>query len=872
MITYISSSNADKYNLLFDKASKALIANPPENREDEFSDNFAITTLNEYFAYLEDLVKTSTDEDISRFFVRLPLDEDFFEIDANSRTIKVPGSSFGRYGVGVQGDELAEVVYFVIDRYFDSTDLASKEINIVIQWEAKDANKKTIAGISQHFGKDIETIPGKIIFGWPISHELTAAAGNIKFAVRFYQLGESDENDARQLVYSFSTLPAEVSINSSLNYDLINHSVKEIDHGKIITNRIRNAGTYDPSAPIPGEPIVTIPLYVISPEGNELVKIVDLPADENSEVKLAISAKNSDIGKISYDWRKFSYNSASGSYEADSVEIKAIEYKYQEEIPDSAEDLPSVDQEYYTVTFDEGNRVTAANLVTKDRIQAIEIGSKVIPAEEEGEEEQVVFFFRENGAEIHLYKKLSVASVNTVGEYSVDVKARTSVNTTVRKMDKDERIRIPGPLKPVINLPEEGENVSVTEDDKVTHVISSGNAAVLTANAVAGEAGKSPAEVGENPQVTLDYNWKKVSSDGVETDIVASAPTMPVAALPVAQLPDDPAWLENTEEDGVPGAKGIFNQEHIKIVQSGSNVVIYPDSELKFYESTDSAQGRHQWIAIDIDSGKDSLEGVTWGDGVHEATTFTSEAENELGVANGHIVFWFKADEASAPNSVTRYINNKPLTFQISMDAPSNVQYSFNGDKSEITLVGLPAEGLDDSYVVEVKATRNKVSTTEKSGKYRVTNAPKAPVLSYAGQPVDTVIHAVDKQDFRGNYNSLSFNIEEPALSDGITYLWMHGIVDNEADYDDYKQIKAQIDLDGALAAILGNTEFPGTKDEICDADVAHYEDGEIVFGASSGNKTYQLKAEDNGIYYCIVINELNNNKAASVGPFFKVN
>ena len=132
MVTYISSANADKYNLLFDKASKALIENPPENREEEFSEDFAITTLNEYFAYLEDLGKISDNEDISRFFVRLPLDEDFFEIDANSRTVKVPNSSFGRYGVGVQGDELAEVVYFTIDRYFDSTDLASDDLNIVI--------------------------------------------------------------------------------------------------------------------------------------------------------------------------------------------------------------------------------------------------------------------------------------------------------------------------------------------------------------------------------------------------------------------------------------------------------------------------------------------------------------------------------------------------------------------------------------------------------------------------------------------------------------------------------------------------------------------------------------------------------------------
>ena len=484
MVTYISSANADKYNLLFDKASKALIENPPENREEEFSEDFAITTLNEYFAYLEDLVKISDNEDISRFFVRLPLDEDFFEIDANSRTVKVPNTSFGRYGVGVQGDELAEVVYFTIDRYFDSTDLASDDLNIVIQWEAKNASKEVIAGISQHFGKDIETIPGKIIFGWPISHELTEAAGNIKFAVRFYQLGESDDNGARQLVYSFSTLPAEVTINASLNYDLINHSVKEIDHGRVITNRIKNVGIYDPSAPIPGEPIVTVPLYVMSPEGNELVKIVDLPVGENSIVKLAISARNSDIGNISYDWKKFSYDSTSGSYESDSIGISSVTFEYEEVVPPTPPAKLPEDQEYYTVEFDSDNHVVASTLVSRDRIANIEVNGNN---------------FVEGGVEIYLYKKLSVASVNTVGEYSVDVKARTSVNTTVRKMDREERIRIPGPLKPIINLPEENENISVTVEDKTVHAITNNGSITLKAAAEPGEKDRPASEVGEDP-------------------------------------------------------------------------------------------------------------------------------------------------------------------------------------------------------------------------------------------------------------------------------------------------------------------------------------------------------------------------------------
>ena len=867
MVTYISSANADKYNLLFDKASKMLIEKPPADRPDSFSEDFAITTLNEYFAYLEDLVKISDQEDISRFFVRLPLDEDFFEIDANSRTIKVPNSSFGRYGVGVQGDELAEVVYFTIDRFFDSTDLASNDINIVIQWEVRNEKRELVAGISQHFGKDIETIPGKIIFGWPISHELTEAAGTIRFAVRFYQTGSGDSEEVRQLVYSFSTLPAEVTINASLNYDLINHSVKEIDHGKTITSRIKNNGIYDAGAPIPSEPIITIPLYVVSPEGNELVKIVDLPVGENSVVKLAVSARNADIGAISYDWRKFAYDPTTGSYEKDPTgESLPAQIEYEE--ADPAEELSDI-QEYYIVQFDADHKVVTASLMSRDRIANLEIGSKTITIENEDEETETISVpvFMENGAEIHLYKKMSVASVDTVGEYAVDIRARTSANSVMRYMRSDERIRIPGPLKPVISLPEESEGISVTTEDGKVHAIADNGTVTLIVPAVPGEEDRPAEEVGENPQVVLNYQWKQVSN-GVATDVIAVAPIMPVSVLPASQLPDDEAWLEEASENGALGAKGIFNQEHVSVIQNGTSVTIYPDTELKSFWSTDENQRdtEHQWLALDIDTGLETLEGVVWND----SYTFTAADENELGVANGHILFWVKVDEILDSPAIFRKINDTTLTFVARSSAPANITYDIRDN--EITIIGLPEEGLDNSYFCEVTATRNKRSTTATSGDYRVTNSPEAPVLSMSsGDPIEERLYNITKQDFTGVYKKLSFKIEEPSLSDGVIYLWMHGVLDNREDSDDYGDIKIQIDLDGALAAILGNTEFPGEKDIICDPDVAHYENGEIVFGDSVGSREYQLGPTDSGIYYCIVINELNNNKAASVGPFFFV-
>ena len=89
------------------------------------------------------------------------MDEETFDIDANSRTITVPPSF--KHGVGVKGDQVAEIIYFKIDRYFDATDLNTQ--NIYIEWE----NAKGEQGLSKEYVRDITTDPDHIIFGWPLA-------------------------------------------------------------------------------------------------------------------------------------------------------------------------------------------------------------------------------------------------------------------------------------------------------------------------------------------------------------------------------------------------------------------------------------------------------------------------------------------------------------------------------------------------------------------------------------------------------------------------------------------------------------------------------------------------------------------------------
>ena len=91
-----------KYSILYVKEGKAA---------EGFEPMLGITTLEEYFSWLRNL------GNIDRKYTVLPLDEDHFEINADTRAISIP-ASFKKNGVAVQGDDLAEVLYFRVDRYY----------------------------------------------------------------------------------------------------------------------------------------------------------------------------------------------------------------------------------------------------------------------------------------------------------------------------------------------------------------------------------------------------------------------------------------------------------------------------------------------------------------------------------------------------------------------------------------------------------------------------------------------------------------------------------------------------------------------------------------------------------------------------------
>lgn len=697
MITYIDTKNREKYQVLFAKAEETLKSADPNKLSAGINpEEVEIATLNQYFAYLQDLITVSSNENIKSYFLRLPLDEELFEINANTRAISIP-RSFSSNGVGVQGDETAEIIYFSIDRYFDHTDLANEDMNIVIQWETRDKDRQVITGISPNFGKDIETIPGKIIFGWPIYSELTESPTPIRFAVRFFQLGAADGEGIRPLTYSLATLPSEISVGATIDYDLINRTVQEIDKGKMITGRIKNVGIYDPSIPTPKVPTISTPLYIDGKEAD--VRIADLP--EEGGITLKVSAHPTDIGAVQYNWRKFAYDSATGEYAdgSDALEAGVDNGVYEEVTTDLGDDL------YYRITSAQNDSVIAYSPISKEDY----LENTIYNTEQEG-------FETKDGNFIKLFKRYSIATVDSVGIYTVRVGARNGVNTIEQKFadsneEKATGIMIPGPLKPTIETPVEAA------DDGIIHIIAQDGAITLSTTAY-------KSEEDENAIVKLTYDWKKINEDNTFTPV------------------------------------------------TGENIII-------------------------------------------------------------------------------------------------------TEDKSKITIQNLPTTGLDECYIAEVTAERNKVKTSANSKIYRITNAPDKPrlICPVRGQRVEadyTTENNIIEYPMRHNgvYRSLSFSVMENYLqnSDTLSYYWVKMNINGPNDLDEEGFLKVQIDIGDALDNLFPDTE--GENDIILPTEL-----GEIITTNEDNTlgSTLQFNNLEEGYYYCIVVNTLNNHRVANVTPFYYI-
>lgn len=312
MIVSVNEKNQNNYIELFTKAYNALVA---EGKMEENA-NGRLTSLGEYYAHMLDLVN------IDRNYAMIPLDEQAFEIDANTRTINVP-ADFVKC-TSVQSDRYAEMLVFTIDRYFDYTDLGA-DTEVWAQWTApaeKGVEPVTHASVCV---KDETGTTDKLRFGWILGPEVTAVPGTVKFSIRIFR-----KNAEGIITYSFNTLTANLTIAPVLDPAAAEEpNIDDPEADNIFTTAIINSMYAPNGGVLPQMPTFAEP--GLNFEDGAIRGLVD------DTYTLEAQAVVPDAGVLAYSWQ-YSENgevwaNANGTIGEDYKEIPANkEGKYEERV------------------------------------------------------------------------------------------------------------------------------------------------------------------------------------------------------------------------------------------------------------------------------------------------------------------------------------------------------------------------------------------------------------------------------------------------------------------------------------------------------------------------------------------------------------
>lgn len=283
MITVYNSQNYAQ-SWFLEKAFAELKASGKLTPDEQKVGRF--TSLDGYFAHMSDLIASNPS------YTLIPSDEEPCIIDANARSITLP-KTFATCG-GVVGDTMSEIVTFTIDRYFDYVDLATT--TICIQWTTPDKQE----GISRISLIDLETVPGKMRFGWPITAEMTKVAGNLEFAVRCFNVSTKDQ----KVVYIFNTIPAKLPIKAGLNIE-----GTAIDASGLFEEFVENS--INPSYATPA------PVFFTSGDLKTQAKL-----NASDELTLAAYANVADNGNINYKWYFKEGATPDTAAEKEAIELK----------------------------------------------------------------------------------------------------------------------------------------------------------------------------------------------------------------------------------------------------------------------------------------------------------------------------------------------------------------------------------------------------------------------------------------------------------------------------------------------------------------------------------------------------------------------
>lgn len=176
-----------------------------------------ITSAREYLARLQEI----RDANLHIETLNIPADENVYNVDLNARTIDTP------LFLSTETDHVAETVFFAVDRYFETYDLA--ESTCLIQYiNAKGEGYVYVVPVY-----DLESYAdeGKMLIPWVIQGNATAAPGTIQYAIRFYHLNkvETLEGEKYEIDFIVNTQTASSKILRGMGETYLNDSLAPLE-------------------------------------------------------------------------------------------------------------------------------------------------------------------------------------------------------------------------------------------------------------------------------------------------------------------------------------------------------------------------------------------------------------------------------------------------------------------------------------------------------------------------------------------------------------------------------------------------------------------------------------------------------------------
>lgn len=651
----------------------------PRGAVDGFAPELGITTLEEYFNWLPEL-KRDVEGKPTKYTI-LPLDEPHFVINANTRAINIP-ADFKKNGIAVQGDDLAEVVYFEIDRYFDAMDLNNCEI--YIQWETpRTADSTIIKSISDVYIRDIESQPGKLIFGWAISDAITVASGNLKFSVKFLQWDTNAEGK-KTIAYSLNTLTAQVAIQQSIGIDLEKDTYIPDNANDRLLERIKESE-------VVGGLQAAVPYFLENIE--ELSDGYDIvPNHTDGTLKIYAVATADDTGAVSYVWKKRGLKLDNSSEEAE-LEI-ANTVTEMVPVEEKSGDYPvlKVNHNYYLANS-ENSYIPYSGGKTIEELKDAYPDTAKIPV---------------------FYEKKAMLEVSEAGIYTVE--ARNRIFNSISKTRSNSAIfKCPAPI-----------GIDNSKETVYGHIIDTDSAVLVP-------------PYNKTPVGDMSFQWYKAPEKNLTREVYEVGGLLDGAQVSYGEeairvmFADNTAWKDQSATTGEGGDPNSFyfsiktyapeGAVYFKEGQTGLNradgtgestiedalSVLEAERELVGAGGVDPVKGAYRinWLPAAV------KENGMW-------KYYAKDVTKDRYIGWAQVIEWYNADKQLIKTDFVKI----QLSNEIGFNAMENFQEIDGATGNSFRAL---EEGL---YMAEITRTRNRRSISEKSIEYRVTEAPKVPVFA----------------------------------------------------------------------------------------------------------------------------------------------